>query len=58
MTVLQKAIKNNFTLLDFPNYHVKVFQLNKTTEKIMNITKSVLLVIGSMSLSFYVMFLR
>jgi len=57
MTVFQKII-SNVDVWDLPNSTSKVSQLSDVHKKIMTAVKIAAITIGSMSLSFYVMFLR
>ena len=58
MTVLQKVIKNNLDLLEHPNYLSNVSRLCKAIKKIIYVTNITIIAILSMSLSFYLVFLR
>ncbi len=58
MTVMQKVMQNNLEFSGLLNDRVNVFQSSEVIKKIVNFTKITLLTIGSMSLSFYLVFLR
>ena len=58
MTVLQKVIKNNFELMEYPNCLCNISQLCKATKKIIYVAKITIIATLSMSLSFYLVFLR
>ena len=57
MTVFQKII-SNVDVWDLPNSTSKVSHLHDVHKKIMTAVKIAAITIGSMSLSFYIMFLR
>ncbi len=58
MTVFQKVMNSNLDLMDFTDSRVKVSRSTKGIKDIINAAKLSFIVLGSMALSFFVMFLR
>lgn len=56
MTVLQRAINDYFEIPARADIKREVAQTRPVTKKIVNIAKLALIMIGSMSLSFYAVF--
>ena len=58
MTVIQNTLRNNIEFLELSNRGTNVSHLIEITKKIIYVAKIVGIVIGSMSLSFYLTFIR
>ena len=58
MTVMQKTLKNNLEFMELTNFSTNAIKSSKVLKKIVYASKIALITVGSMSLSFYVTFLR
>lgn len=58
MTVMQRTMKNSLEYSGLVTDQVNIFQASKLLKKIAYFTKITLLTLASMSLSFYLVFIR
>ena len=58
MTVMQKVLRNNAELLDLTGFRTTTRKTSKVLKQIAYASKVAIIVVGSMSLSLYITFLR